>query len=87
VAQIVLCWGLLAHKKTYFFIFSEVFFIFFHFYSGLLVEFRYLITNLPAMLLLFLFPREIPYKKTNNFFIHTLFVVLLAMQSIGIVIP
>lgn len=86
-SQILLCWCLLVRKNTIIFIIAEIFFFSFHFYSGILVEYRYLLSTLPLMIVLFLIPQTIPYQRSYNIFSYIFLLLLFIGQSIAIIIP
>ncbi len=87
ISQILFAWFLFKPKKSLTFKLAFFYFLFFHLYSGILVEYRYMITSIPLLVILFWLPEEIPYKKTKNIFPVLFFGVLLFLQSIAIRIP
>ncbi len=87
ITQIVLCWMLLLRKNTTFFLLAEIYFMSFHFYSGILVEYRYLLTTIPFMIVLFILPKDIPYKRSYNIFSYIFILLLFVGQSVAIMIP
>lgn len=87
LTQILLCWGLFMKKNTLLFIIAEIFFLAFHFYSWILVEYRYLLTAIPMMVVLFVLPEYVSYKKTKNIFIYIFISILFLLQSIAFLIP
>ncbi len=84
VSQIVLCWWLFFKKKTYLFIIAEVFFLAFHFYSWILVEYRYLLSTIPFVVILFVMPEKVRYKKSYNIAFYAIASLLLLGQSVAI---
>ena len=87
ITQIALCWMLLLNKNTKLFLLAEIYFMSFHFYSGILVEYRYLLTTIPLMMVLFILPKTIPYTKSYNIFSYIFIFLLFVGQSVAIMIP
>jgi hypothetical protein len=87
ISQMVFAWFLFKPKNTLPFKLSFGFFLFFHLYSGIIVEYRYMITSIPLLVILFLLPEEVVYKKDRAIFPTLLFIALLLLQSIAIRIP
>ncbi len=87
ITQIILCWMLLLNKNTKFFLLAELYFMSFHFYSGILVEYRYLLSTIPLMIALYILPVWVPYKKSYNIFSYIFIFFLFVAQSVAIMIP
>ncbi len=87
LTQMVACWLILLPKKNPLFKFFIVEFIFFHFYSGTIVNYRYILSSIPPLIILFLHPDTIPFHKKKIFFGSVLLIFLLGMQMVAIKIP
>ncbi len=87
ISQMVFSWFLFRPKASILFNLAFFYFLFFHLYSGILVEYRYMITSIPLLVILFWLPDEIHYKKNKDFFAIFFFITLLCLQSIAILIP
>jgi hypothetical protein len=88
IMQMLGCWGLLSNNKKVY-VASFAYFMLFHVYSGIIVEYRYLTISIPALLALFVihkpFKLEGISKQTRVGYIF--WVVVLAGQLISIIIP
>ena len=87
ISQMIFSWFLFKPKDTLAFKLSFFYFLFFHLYSGILVEYRFMISSLPLLVILFWLPKEVSYKKDEGFFPELLFVFILFLQLIAIIIP
>lgn len=91
IMQIVGCWFLLS-KNRKISDYTMYFFIFFHLYSTILVAYRYPITTVLSLLIIFVISRDTNYVNDfslrKNTVVFYLFVVFLfSLQSIAILIP
>lgn len=87
ISQMVFSWFLFRPKKSILFTVGFFYFLLFHLYSGILVEYRYMITSIPLLVILFYLPESVPYTKTKNVFPILFFTLLLLLQSVAIRIP
>jgi hypothetical protein len=87
ISQMFFAWLLLKPKNTLLFRLSFGFFLFFHLYSGILVEYRYLITSIPLLVILFLLPETRSQRIHSRYLPQILLITLLFLQSVAILIP
>ncbi len=85
--QIIFCWFLLAPKSSRLFKFALFEFLLFHFYSGTIVAYRYIISSIPPLVILFGHATDVSYKKGKSWVGFGFILCLFLVQFIGHLIP
>lgn len=87
ILQIVACWFLLMPKTHLVFKFAFFEFLLFHFYSGTIVEYRYMLSAIPPLIILFGHADKVSYRHGKSIVGVLFMILLISLQSIAFFIP